>query len=102
MVGIGEVAESLDGGARLTERKVRVAVVPHGYKGKDVRGVREAMGASQAVFARFLGASLNTVRSWEQGVRKPSPMARRSMDEIGREPQWWRRRMRECVEGRAG
>jgi putative transcriptional regulator len=100
MTGIREVAASLDAGPPLTQRKVRVAVKPRGYRGKDVRALRQTMGASQSVFAQFLGTSPNTVRSWEQDIRKPSPMARRFMDEINREPQRWRRRINQCVDAR--
>jgi len=100
MAGIEEVARSLDGGPALTQRRVRVSVKPRAYRGEDVRIVRRAMGASQSVFAQFLGTSLNTVRSWEQGARKPSPMARRFMDEIHREPARWRQRVAECIDER--
>jgi putative transcriptional regulator len=58
----------------------------------DVRRVRGLLGMSQAVFARFLGVDANTVRSWEQGNRPPSPIARRFMDEIEADPEHWRRR----------
>ena len=48
---------------------------------------------SQAFFARFLGVDPNTVRSWEQGVRPPSAIARRFMSEIEEDPRYWRRRI---------
>lgn len=100
MEGMEEVKASLQGGPALTERTFRVIIKPNGYHGRDVRDLRELMGASQTVFAQFLGTSLNTVRSWEQDIRKPSPMARRFMDEIHREPQRWRERMLQCVRAR--
>src|SRR3954447_18394386 len=100
MAGIEEVRASLDGGPALTRRQVRVIVRPRNYRGKDVRGLRSAIGASQTVFAQFLGTSLNTVRSWEQDTRKPSPLARRFMDEMYREPQHWRQRLLECYQVR--
>jgi DNA-binding transcriptional regulator YiaG len=48
---------------------------------------------SQVMFARFLGVDANTVRSWEQGTRPPSPIARRFMDEIEGDPEHWRQRI---------
>jgi DNA-binding transcriptional regulator YiaG len=48
---------------------------------------------SQTVFARFLGVDPNTVRSWEQATRLPSPIARRFMAEIESDPEYWRRRV---------
>jgi len=33
--------------------------------------IRQSLNASQVLFARFLNVSANTVRSWEQGTRRP-------------------------------
>jgi len=63
------------------------------YGPEDVRRVRRLLGMSQVLFARFLGVDPNTVRSWEQGVRPPSPIARRFMGEIEEDPEYWRRRI---------
>ena len=53
-------------------------VVPPPLLGPDdVRKTRKELGVSQPVFADFLGTSPSTVRSWEQGQKVPSPMARR-------------------------
>jgi DNA-binding transcriptional regulator YiaG len=46
--------------------------------------------ADKVVFARFLGVDPNTVRSWEQGTRSPSSIARRFMSEIEADPAYWR------------
>jgi DNA-binding transcriptional regulator YiaG len=61
------------------------------YGPKDVHRVRGLLGMSQVFFARFLGVDPNTVRSWEQGSRPPSPIARRFMGEIEEDPEYWRR-----------
>jgi putative transcriptional regulator len=82
--------EPLEG--RFTVRTYRVDFTPRVYNPDDVRRVRGLLGMSQAVFARFLGVDANTVRSWEQGNRPPSPIARRFMDEIEADPEYWRRR----------
>src|SRR4051812_37405975 len=44
---------------------------------EEIRAIRDSLGLSQAGFADFLGAGLNTVRSWEIGEREPSAPARR-------------------------
>ncbi len=44
--------------------------------------MRELLGASQAVFAGFLGVNANTLRSWEQGKRLPQPIACWFLSEI--------------------
>ncbi len=52
---------------RYTVRTVELDLEPSDYSGEDVRGVRELLGLSQALFARFLGVTVNAVRSWENG-----------------------------------
>jgi putative transcriptional regulator len=78
---------------RLTVRTYEAAPQPRSYGPGDVKRVRELLGASQAVFARFLGVNVNTVRSWEQGKRPPQPIARRFLAEIEADPAYWRRRI---------
>jgi DNA-binding transcriptional regulator YiaG len=56
---------------------------------------------SQVIFARFLGVDPNTVRSWEQGARPPSAIARRFMGEIEDDPEYWRRRIALSIVGSA-
>ena len=55
--------------------------------------MRELIGASQEVFAQLLAVSPMTVRSWEQGLRRPSPIARRFLDEIEMAPGHFRGRI---------
>jgi putative transcriptional regulator len=81
------------GAARLTARTYRADFTARAYGPDDVRRVRGLLGMSQAVFARFLGVDANTVRSWEQGTRPPSPIARRFMGEIESDPDYWKRRV---------
>ena len=40
-------------------------------KAAEIRAMRAAMNASQALFARLLNVSSNAVESWEQGIRQP-------------------------------
>jgi putative transcriptional regulator len=37
----------------------------------QIRAIRQSFNVSQAVFARIINVSPNTVESWEQGVRHP-------------------------------
>jgi len=83
--------ESLPG--RLTARSRHDEFIRPSYGPDDVRRVRDLLGMSQVVFARFLGVEPNTVRSWEQGTRPPSSIARRFMGEIEEDPSYWRRRV---------
>lgn len=38
---------------------------------RQIRAIRQSFNVSQAVFARIINVSLNTVESWEQGARRP-------------------------------
>jgi putative transcriptional regulator len=86
---------------RFTCRYIELDLEPTQYDAGLVRKTRRILGVSQPLFARFLGVSPKTVRSWEQGVNPPQPMARRFMDEIRRHPSYWKDRLREATVVRA-
>jgi putative transcriptional regulator len=52
---------------RVTELPSR----PKMLKPKEIREIRVRLNATQVIFAAFLNVHPNTVRSWEQGSRKP-------------------------------
>jgi DNA-binding transcriptional regulator YiaG len=87
---------------RYTVRQVVEVEPPPPLTPADVRGIRESLGLSQPVFADFLGTSTSTVRSWEQGQKPPSPMARRFLGLIAADPPYWKSRFRAMVRTRAG
>jgi len=78
---------------QLTIRTYKVQPPPRVCQPGDVKRVRELLGASQAVFAGFLGVNVNTLRSWEQGKRLPQPIACRFLSEIESDPLYWRERI---------
>jgi putative transcriptional regulator len=81
---------------RQSTLNVRTVEIPHPspYDAKAVRALRDQLGVSQALFAQIVGVSKKLVEHWESGIRKPSPMARRLMDTIARDPKGFYRRMR--------
>jgi putative transcriptional regulator len=87
--------EPLEG--RFTVRSYRFDFSAREYGPEDVRSVRQILGLSQPLFANFLGVCASTVRSWEQGTRPPSSIARRFMDEITADPEYWRGRLRDSI-----
>lgn len=100
--GLRELAEALESGEPLERRfTVRTCAIapPPNYRGADVSRVRGLLGMSQAAFAAFLGVDRSTVRSWEQGVRTPSPSSCRLMSEIEADPPHWRRRLAASLVG---
>jgi putative transcriptional regulator len=94
---LNQFADDLESGAtietKLTVRQVRVIPKPSSYPPTRVRAVRERIGASQEVFAQLLAVSPMTVRSWEQGLRQPSAIARRFLDEIEMSPKHFQGRL---------
>ena len=98
--GLRELADTLQAGkpleSRFTVRTYKI-LPPLQYGAPDVRRVRELLAMSQAAFAAFAGVDPSTVRSWEQELRPPSPLACRLMSEIEAEPAHWRRRLAACL-----
>jgi putative transcriptional regulator len=99
--GLSEFAECLERKEPVAERfncrVVELDLRPAPYDPELVRKTRALLHASQAVFARFLGVSVKTVRAWEQGVNYPNDMACRFMDEIRLNPAYWMKRLREAA-----
>ena len=79
--------------ARYTVRTVVFDLEPHEYTPEEVKEVRRKLGASQALFAKFLGVSVKTLQAWEQGVHPMPAIAARFMDEIQATPEIWNRRI---------
>ncbi|MDZ4818059.1 MAG: transcriptional regulator [Planctomycetota bacterium] len=80
---------------RFTCRTVRLDLQPKQYKGHDVKKVRQLLGASQPIFAQFLGVSKGAVRDWEQNLKPPTGAACRMMDEISKNPSYFVKRLKE-------
>jgi putative transcriptional regulator len=92
--GVREALAIERGQAEPARRVRRVATVreasvlpPRGYDAKGVQTVRERLGLSQAVFARVLNSSPETVKAWEQGKRAPDGMALALLQVADEHPQ---------------
>lgn len=94
--GLAELADDLKSGNELPDKytchRMVLDLEPANYRAADVKATRGLLNASQGLFAKFLGVSVKTVRAWEQG-KAPSDMARRFMDEIRRDPRYWKQRL---------
>lgn len=92
MAGMRELERMMDAGKTpqqlFTARTIDVPD-PGVYRPRHVRDLRDRLGVSQAVFAHLLGVSPVLVKSWERGVRRPSPLARRLLDTISADPARW-------------
>ena len=47
-----------------------------------VKSIRERLGISQEKLAAQLGVTFSSVNRWENGHRKPSPIAMRGIEEL--------------------
>ena len=56
------------------------------YPDPDVKGIRQKLGLTQAIFAAFLGVSRKTIQIWEQGIRNPQGAARSLLFIASKEP----------------
>jgi len=64
-------ALAFERGARADLRVTELPAPPRKLRPREIRAIRHSLNASQVLFARFLNVSPNTVRSWEQGTRRP-------------------------------
>lgn len=68
-------AAAYERGQSVNLRVARIPARPKPISPKEVRHIRRALNASQALFASYLNVSPNAVRSWEQGTRRPRQAA---------------------------
>ncbi len=80
-------------GQTITLRTVALNLHTAHFTPAHIRKLRHRLNASQAVMARLLGVSTLTVQSWEQGVRTPSPMAMRLLDDIATNTHHWQQKL---------
>ncbi|MDO8472572.1 MAG: helix-turn-helix domain-containing protein [Dehalococcoidia bacterium] len=95
LTGFTDAMEKSEVCERFTCRQIKLNLKPTQYSPALVRRTRRMLGLSQVLFARFLGISPKTVRSWEQGINTPTPMACRFMDEIRQNREYWANRLRD-------
>ncbi len=82
---------------KLTMRTIRIEKPITVWKPKQIVELRESLGASQVIFAIFLGVSEKTVHAWEQGINKPSGIACRFLSELKHDPGHWKKRLTELA-----
>src|SRR4051812_22694675 len=74
-------------GKRTDLRVTDLPAPPKRITPKEIRRIRQSLGASQAVFAVYLNVSPNAVRSWEQGTRRPQRAALKLLREAKKYPK---------------
>ena len=79
---------------RYTIRSYTLDLESRPYGPADVKDVRKYLNASQSLLAKFLGVSVKTLRSWEQGTRPVPRIACRYLDDVVAHPEVWRDRVK--------
>jgi putative transcriptional regulator len=74
-------------GEAVNLRVSEIPAAPKKITPQEIRQIREALNASQTVFAVYLNVSPNAVRSWEQGTRRPQHAALKLLAIAKRNPQ---------------
>jgi DNA-binding transcriptional regulator YiaG len=72
--------------AHLDLRSVEIPPRPRPLKAAEIRAMRAALNASQALFARLLNVSSNAVESWEQGIRQPRQATLKLLHLVRKDP----------------
>ncbi len=99
--GLAELAGDFQAGIDLTEkytcRQISLRPAEQVCTPERIIAARKILGASQSLFANFLGFSANTVRSWEQGTYEPQRVARLLIEYIHEDPTYWRKKFKARV-----
>jgi putative transcriptional regulator len=66
-----EDALAFERGAKINLRVTKLPPKPPAFRPREIRAIRLQLNATQIVFASFLNVHVNTLRSWEQGSRRP-------------------------------
>lgn len=62
-------------GMNVSLRVSELPPPPNKLTPREIKRIRLSLDASQAIFARALNVSKNSVASWEQGIRTPQHAA---------------------------
>jgi len=85
-----ELLSNLKEGLKVSkgEKSATVFVV---LSAADVKAIRQSVDMSQAEFARSYQLSLDTLKGWEQGKRKPDAAAANFLRMIQADPEYVKR-----------
>jgi putative transcriptional regulator len=86
LAGLEEGVAWARGKATLNATQVTLPEKPPAYSPEQIRAIRARSGMSQSLFSHYISVSSKTLQSWEQGVRRPSPMSARFLQLIDIEP----------------
>lgn len=89
--GLTGLRDALRDGERLckrfTMRTVNLKLEPMEFTPGEIKDLRKAFKASQAVFALLIGVGPSTVQNWEQGRTSPPAWGRRLLELMRENPK---------------
>ena len=86
--GLKRAVEHAEGERTLTVHEVVMPDVPKPMSPAEIAALRrEKIGVSQAVFAKAINSSVQTVHAWEQGRSKPAGPSLRLLELLDKNPQ---------------
>jgi putative transcriptional regulator len=80
-------AAAYERGEPVNLRVTRIPSRPKEISPREIRRIRQALKASQPLFAAYLNVSTNAVRSWEQGTRRPRQAALKLLTIAKKDPR---------------
>ena len=93
ITGLEALLDDLTSGKGITVRELSIVDPVPEMTPAELLAVRQLLNLSQPLFADFIGSSASAVRAWERGAKVPTPMARRFLDAIRSDPEYWRKRL---------
>lgn len=81
-----ELLQNLKEGIKFAKREDAKASVYAVLSAADIKAIRSKVQMSQTEFARSFHLSLNTLKGWEQGKRKPDYAASNYLRLIQKDP----------------
>jgi putative transcriptional regulator len=94
VAGLSAFCDALESGEPIEERFIVRTVHrdpnPKSFEASDVKDIRRMLNASQVVFAKILGVSVKSLRSWEQGTKGVPATTCRILDRMIANPDLWK------------
>ncbi|MBD3393074.1 MAG: helix-turn-helix domain-containing protein [Chitinivibrionales bacterium] len=81
-----KLIQSIREGGKIMKCKAKPSRVFH-FPESRISKVRRRYRLSQSKFAAMMGISVNTLRNWEQGRRKPEGPARVLLNVVAKHPE---------------
>ena len=87
---VKEGVQHAQGKITLKMEKLILPSRPPEFSKKRIRKIRDDLGVSQPIFGMLLGCTASAVKAWEQGDNHPNGSARRLLQLIEKDPQFFK------------